>query len=161
MALKIFMNRVIFLLAVLLVAGCTHKPIVCRMSPPPPTDSQTPIAKSSRNNQWTTNWTDLFDGKTLKNWAVTDFAGHGGAMVESNQVTISVGADLSGITWTNGTLPKTGYEISLEAIKMDGSDFFCGLTFPVGDSSCSLIVGGWGGGVVGLSSVDDMDASEN
>src|SRR4029079_13118601 len=37
----------------------------------------------------------------------------------------------------------------------------CGLTFPVGDSPCSFIVGGWGGGVVGLSSIDGSDASEN
>jgi hypothetical protein len=53
------------------------------------------------------------------------------------------------------------YEISLEAMKLDGSDFFCGLTFPVGKSAVSLICGGWGGGVVGISSIDDMDASEN
>lgn len=72
-----------------------------------------------------------------------------------------MGADLSGITWTNGTLPKTDYEISLEAEKVDGNDFFCGLTFPVGESACSLILGGWGGSVVGLSSLDDNDASEN
>jgi hypothetical protein len=53
------------------------------------------------------------------------------------------------------------YEISLQAMKVSGDDFFCGLTFPVGDSPCSLIVGGWGGTVVGLSSIDDQDASEN
>jgi hypothetical protein len=44
---------------------------------------------------------------------------------------------------------------------VDGSDFFCGLTFPVGKSHCSLIVGGWGGGVVGLSSIDGQDAANN
>src|SRR5690606_21057212 len=31
----------------------------------------------------------------------------------------------------------------------------------VKDEFCSLIVGGWGGGVVGLSSLGGMDASEN
>jgi hypothetical protein len=46
-------------------------------------------------------------------------------------------------------------------MRVDGSDFFCGLTFPVGDAPCSFIVGGWGGGVVGLSSIDGSDASEN
>src|SRR5690606_27915457 len=48
-----------------------------------------------------------------------------------------------------------------EAQRVDGRDFFCGLTFPVGDSPCTLILGGWGGTVVGLSSVDGLDASEN
>jgi hypothetical protein len=116
---------------------------------------------SPQDNQWTTNWTPLFDGKTLNHWATTDFAGHGTATVENGQIKIAMGADLSGITWTNGPLPRTNYEISLQAIKLDGSDFFCGLTFPVANSSCSLILGGWGGGIVGLSSLDDADASEN
>jgi len=31
----------------------------------------------------------------------------------------------------------------------------------VGESFCSLIVGGWGGPVVGLSSIDGHDASDN
>jgi hypothetical protein len=53
------------------------------------------------------------------------------------------------------------YELSLEAQRVSGSDFFCGLTFPVGDAPCSFICGGWGGGVVGLSSLDGNDASEN
>ncbi|MEZ6113002.1 MAG: hypothetical protein R3C99_18620 [Pirellulaceae bacterium] len=58
-------------------------------------------------------------------------------------------------------MPKTNYELSLEAKRLDGTDFFCGLTFPVGDTHCSFIVGGWAGGVVGLSSIDGLDASEN
>ena len=53
------------------------------------------------------------------------------------------------------------YEIELEAKRVAGHDFFCGLTFPVGDSSCSLVAGGWGGLVVGLSTLDYYDASEN
>jgi len=31
----------------------------------------------------------------------------------------------------------------------------------VGDSFCSLILGGWGGSLVGISSLNGMDASEN
>jgi hypothetical protein len=61
----------------------------------------------------------------------------------------------------DGQYPKMNYEIALEAMRVDGSDFFCGLTFPVGDDPCSFICGGWGGGVVGLSSIDGSDASEN
>ena len=57
--------------------------------------------------------------------------------------------------------PETDYEIALDAMRVGGSDFFCGLTFPVSNSFCSLIVGGWGGSLLGLSSIDGMDASEN
>ena len=58
-------------------------------------------------------------------------------------------------------LPPINYEISLDAMRVEGSDFFCGLTFLVKEDPCSLIVGGWGGGVVGLSSLDGQDASNN
>lgn len=58
-------------------------------------------------------------------------------------------------------MPVMNYELSLEAMRVDGSDFFCGLTFPVGSNFCSFIVGGWGGGVVGLSSLNSEDASQN
>ena len=53
------------------------------------------------------------------------------------------------------------YEISLDAMRVAGTDFFCGLTFPVSDRPCTLILGGWGGQLCGLSSIDNFDASEN
>jgi len=42
-----------------------------------------------------------------------------------------------------------------------GRDFFCGITFAVGDSFCSFIAGGWGGSITGLSCINGKDASEN
>jgi len=106
-------------------------------------------------------WQSLFDGKSLGQWKSTEFGGEGPVTVANGQINLGAGADLTGITWTGGPLPKMNYEISLEAVKTKGSDFFCGLTFPVADSFCSLILGGWGGGIVGLSSLDGADASEN
>jgi hypothetical protein len=102
----------------------------------------------------------LFDGKTLGQWKSTAFGGEGEVEIEDGTIVLRAGSPMTGITWT-GKYPKMGYEISLEANRVDGSDFFCGLTFPVGDSPCSFICGGWGGGVVGLSSIDGSDASEN
>ncbi|MGZ5517779.1 MAG: 3-keto-disaccharide hydrolase [Limisphaerales bacterium] len=119
------------------------------------------VVQSARTNSWSTDWKPLFDGKSMRNWATTDFAGGIAAKVEKGAIQIEAGAELSGITWTNGSLPKTNYELALDAMKVQGSDFFCGLTFPVRNSFCSLILGGWGGSVVGLSSIDGMDASEN
>jgi len=58
-------------------------------------------------------------------------------------------------------LPTTNYELEFEALKVEGIDFFGTVTFPVGDSFCSMVVGGWAGTVVGLSSIDGVDASEN
>ena len=45
--------------------------------------------------------------------------------------------------------------------RIEGNDFFCGMTFPAGKDPCTLIIGGWGGTTVGLSSIDGLDASDN
>ena len=103
----------------------------------------------------------LFDGKTLANWAPTKFGGEGAVKVENGQIVLETGKSLTGITWTGGELPTTNYELALQAMRVEGHDFFAGITFPVADSFCSLILGGWGGSVVGLSSINFMDASEN
>ena len=107
-------------------------------------------------------WQPLFSGKDLKHWKVTEFGGQGQVRVDDNgDVVIHEGVDLSGIASTRQDLPTTQYEVEFEAQRESGTDFFAGFTFPVGDSFCSLILGGWGGGVCGLSSLDFMDASEN
>jgi hypothetical protein len=106
-------------------------------------------------------WTPLFDGKTLTGWQPTKFVGEGAVKVENGQIILEAGRDLTGITWSGDKPPDSNYELSLQAMRVAGSDFFAGVTFPVGDSFCSLIVGGWGGTVVGLSSINGMDASEN
>lgn len=106
-------------------------------------------------------WQPLFDGKTLTNWQATKFIGEGMVRVENGQIILEPGNDLTGINWVGSKLPATDYEIALQAMRVEGGDFFAGITFPVGESFCSLILGGWGGQVVGLSSINGMDASEN
>ena len=109
-------------------------------------------------------WQSLFDGESLKHWKVTQFGGQGDVHVEDGRIVLPFGSNLTGITWDEDEkeLPhRIDYEIELEAMRVDGTDFFCGLTFPVGEAPCSLIVGGWGGGVTGLSSLDGFDASQN
>lgn len=103
----------------------------------------------------------LFDGKSLGSWKSVDFGGQGDVKVENGAIKVLEGATLSGVQWTGEAPPRTNYELSLEAMKVEGSDFFCGIVFPVGKDTCSFVAGGWGGGVTGLSSVDHMNASEN
>ena len=105
-------------------------------------------------------WRLLFDGKSLAGWRVTDFGGGGRVEVQNGLLVFWMGEPFVGVNYTN-EMPKVNYEVTFEAMRVAGSDFFCGLTFPVSDSHCSLIVGGWGGGVVGISSIDGADASEN
>ena len=104
----------------------------------------------------------LFNGKDLGDWESTRYGGEGEVMVnEEGNLEFDFGAVMTGVNW-NGEPPATSnYEISLDAMKLDGYDFFVALTFPVKDSHATFVVGGWGGGVVGISSVDDLNASEN
>lgn len=145
---------------ILIASGC---------SAPPPTTPKTSkaAAKSAAPTEAGEKpsagpWKPLFNGKDLTGWTETKFGGAGEPVVENGNLIIAMGAALSGVTWTNAaTIPKVNYELELEAMKLDGNDFFCGLTVPVGDSSCTLVLGGWGGSVSGLSSLDGLDASEN
>jgi len=105
-------------------------------------------------------WRTLFDGKSLKGWRVTEFDQGGKVEVRNGLLIFTKGDPFVGVNFTN-ELPKVNYEVVLDAMTVSGGDFFCGLTFPVKDSFCSFIVGGWGGSVVGLSSLDGADASEN
>ena len=109
----------------------------------------------------TAEWKPLFDGKTLSNWKSTKFSGEGSVKVENGQIVLEAGTTLTGITWAGPELPTTNYEIALQAMRVQGRDFFAGITFPVADSFCSLILGGWGGTVIGLSSINTEDASQN
>jgi hypothetical protein len=105
----------------------------------------------------------LFDGKNLDNWERTDFAGKGDVRIDENgSLVLEMGAELSGVRWKGKTeLPKIDYEVTLQAKRTMGSDFFCGLTFPFKESHATLVLGGWGGSLIGISSLDDFDASEN
>ena len=104
----------------------------------------------------------LFDGKTLGSWEKTQFGGEGDVFVnDDGNLELGFGAVITGVNWKGAVPATTNYEISLEAMKLDGNDFFVALTFPVKDSHATFVVGGWGGGVVGISCVDDLNASEN
>ena len=110
--------------------------------------------------QKTVAWQSLFDGKSLQGWRETPFTGRGKVKVENGTIILAGGNPMTGITWT-GNYPKSDYEIRFEAARLEGSDFFASLTFPVGDSFATWVLGGWGGDIVGISSIDGWDASDN
>jgi len=159
--------------ALLLVAGChsaTEKPLPS----PKPVIHESPAAKPARSPVTSLkeaatkpspplqgeDWQPMFDGKTLTGWRATEFAGAGEVQCEAGLIALNTGNPFTGLNWTND-FPKLNFEVVLDAMRVTGSDFFCGLTVPVADSFCSLIVGGWGGSLLGISSLDRMDASEN
>jgi hypothetical protein len=106
---------------------------------------------------------ELFDGRTLAGWRVLDedwFKKHGPVAVADGEIVLAAGEPGTGVVW-KGKPPRENYELTLKARRREGDDFFCGLTFPVGDEYCTLILGGWGGSATGLSNVDGSAAIEN
>ena len=103
-----------------------------------------------------------FNGKDLSGWELINFGGQGSAEVkEDGELQLSMSELMTGIVYTNDMPYTMDYEITLESRRINGDDFFCGLTFPVASNCVSLILGGWGGVLTGISSIDYLDASEN
>lgn len=106
-------------------------------------------------------WKKLLPEKGLDGWESTNFGGEGSSVIEGGTLTLERGEPLTGVTKLGKDFPTENYEMQWSAQRVEGSDFFAGVTFPVGKEHCSLIAGGWGGGLVGISSIDGNDASEN
>jgi hypothetical protein len=105
-------------------------------------------------------WTSLFDGESLAGWQSTEYGGEGEITIVDGAMHFDMGSPLTGVTLT-GPPPSGSYEVEVTAARIEGTDFFCGLTFPVGEHHLTLVLGGWGGSVSGLSNLDDDDASRN
>jgi len=121
----------------------------------PPATQLAPATQAATDADWKT----LFDGKTLGNWKVTDFGGEGKVTIDNDSLILTQCKSFTGITW-KGPLPsKMNYEIELDAQRVAGADFFCGLTFPVNNSYASLIIGGED--VCGISNLDGKDAARD
>jgi hypothetical protein len=106
-------------------------------------------------------WHSLHDGQSLAGWQRSEFDGGGQPRVDDGKLILP--ASEAGLTGVRRESPfaSSNYEVELEAMRVDGQDFFCGITFPVAGSYASLIIGGWGGMVCGISSLEGMDAANN
>jgi hypothetical protein len=118
------------------------------------------LASASGAQSKPPDWKSLFDGKSLDGWRETPFTGRGKARLENGIIVLGAGNPMTGISYT-GSFPQSNYEVRFEGARLKGGDFFASLTFPVHDSYCTWVTGGWGGDIVGLSSLDGWDASDN
>jgi hypothetical protein len=88
------------------------------------------------------------------------FGGEGDIHRDGEGLVLEPGSPLTGGTFSI-SLPTTGYELELAVARLGGVDFFCGLTLPTSRGCLTLVLGGWGGAVCGLSCLDGLDAARN
>ncbi|WP_395735434.1 family 16 glycoside hydrolase [Prosthecobacter sp.] len=99
-------------------------------------------------------------------WKAAEIPEAGKVLIQGGEITLQPGQPMTGVRfdaekWKAAEMPRMRYSIEYEAMRVEGNDFFGTVTFPVNESHVSLVVGGWGGTLVGISSIDEMDASEN
>lgn len=87
--------------------------------------------------------------------------GSGGVHVRDRALVLEGGEPMTGVVYARGDFPKADYEVAWEGRRVEGEDFFCTAVFPYGDRFCSLVTGGWGGSIVGLSNINYDNASAN
>lgn len=110
-----------------------------------------------------TEWKLLSD-EFASAWKASGMPEEGQVLLQDGEIALHPGQPMTGVrfdAWQSAGLPLSRYAIEYEAMRVEGNDFFGTVTFPVNDAHVSLVVGGWGGTLVGISMIDDMDASEN
>lgn len=118
-------------------------------------------SKESSKQESKVQWKKVLPESGLEGWEKTNFGGEGAVEIKDGVLVLMPGEPMTGVNKLGKDFPTENFEMQWQAQRLDGSDFFVGITFPVGKEHCSLIVGGWGGGLVGISSIDGNDASEN
>jgi len=129
-------------------------------APPEVTENPVEVDEQGLATAPDAEWRVLFDGADLGEWRTGVYGDPPDYEVTESGVVLPQTAWLSGITY-DGDLPRTPYRLEVEATRRYGSDFFLGVTFPVRGSHLTLVLGGWGGVVCGLSCIDGKDASDN
>ena len=102
---------------------------------------------------------ELLQPPMLGHWKLADMPDAGAASINPTEITLFPGKPMTGVRfdgWAGEHLPVTDYEITMEAQRVEGQDFFAALTFPVRsvETCATLVLGGWGGALVGISNID-------
>lgn len=109
---------------------------------------------------------DLLDATLSSHWQQSGIPDEGVLQRSGQELTLPAGQPMTGCkfsAWQDLGLPGTDYRIDYEAMRVEGEDAFGMCTFPVAGhgAHATFVIGGWGGTLTGISSIDFKDASEN
>lgn len=109
---------------------------------------------------------DLLEAAMVPQWQALTIEGAGMPQIGPGEIVLPEGAPMTAVRfggWEAMGLPVVDYAIEYEAMRVAGQDFFGAVTFPIRSlKTCATLVnGGWGGGLVGISNIDEQSANEN
>lgn len=109
---------------------------------------------------------DLLGAAMVPQWQALTIEGAGKPQIGPGEIVLPEGAPMTAVRfggWEAMGLPVVDYAIEYEAMRVAGQDFFGAVTFPIRSlKTCATLVnGGWGGGLVGISNIDEQSANEN
>lgn len=109
---------------------------------------------------------DLLGAAMVPHWQALVIEGAGKPQIGPGEIVLPEGAPMTAVRfggWEAMGLPVVDYAIEYEAMRLAGQDFFGAVTFPIRSlKTCATLVnGGWGGGLVGISNIDEQSANEN
>lgn len=162
-----------YLAVAAMAAAFAASPLACQVvataqeaaATPTESPAQNPIAEPTEKPETVAKAKLPAFAPMVKHWENASFGGDGAIEIKKHlehgvEIEMMPGDPITGIRWS-GEFPNEDYELRLQARRVDGFDFFAAVTFPVGEEQCSFVLGGWGGGMVGISSIDGSDASAN
>lgn len=137
------------------LASCDQKPTASTTpsAPAPPVA----VAEAAKEEPW-------IPANDMGDWKPIEAVMQGKVSVKDGVLQLGRGDGVSGVKYEGKRpIPVVDYELSWEGMKVDGVDFFAAATFPVRDlKTCATFInGGWGGGVTGISCIDNLAANEN
>jgi len=108
----------------------------------------------------------LLESAHAASWAQAGIPDEGAVRVQDGELALQTGQPMTGArftAWESAGLPGAYYAIEYEAMRVEGRDIFGMVTFPVSshNAHATFVLGGWGGTVTGISSIDYSDAGEN
>ena len=109
-------------------------------------------------------WEAMMNPNDLSGWEPVRYAGEAQPIIKNGVLTLptSIYSSMTGINIVNEHLfPVVDYAIYYEARRIEGEDIFGGLSFPYKNSYATLVIGGWGGRICGLSCIDGKCALDN
>jgi hypothetical protein len=130
--------------------GC-YRPTEIPKPPPPQAQQSNKVDEGDLLKNGLAGWT-VYTGNEFQKPGKVEF--------RNDTLSISAGDPYGGVSLASDFM-KDHYEVSLQARRTGGNDIFCGILFPVGKDYCSMVLGGWGNSLSGLSMINGLFASEN